>query len=230
VDDDEDFRDFVRTRGPALSRAAYLLTGDHHLAEDLLQTVLATTYQHWPRVRRGHPDAYVRRALHNTHISCWRRRGVEPAALSTEALAELAEPGDRTERTLRRLTVVAALRTLTPRQRVVVVLRYFEDLTEAQTADLLGCTIGTVDEVIVHFGQIDILVNNAGIGAAGTIADNPDDEWLRVLRQRGRDRPGHPGRAAPPAPLGRGGGGMAGPRLRPRPDGPRPDATRADPS
>jgi RNA polymerase sigma factor (sigma-70 family) len=180
VRDDDDFRDFVRTRGAALSRAAYLLTGDHHLAEDLLQTVLATTYQHWPRIRHGNPDAYVRRALHNTHISWWRRRGVDTTPLDAalfdvggigtrrigtggmgagrsdaaplDAAARLAGSGDGTEATLRRLTVVAALRTLTPRQRAVVVLRYFEDLTEAQAAELLGCTVGTVKRL--HFDAL----------------------------------------------------------------------------
>ena len=72
---DDDFREFALTRGPSLSRTAYLLTGDHHLAQDLVQTALAAAYQHWPRIRDANPEAYVRRTMHNTHISWWRRRG-----------------------------------------------------------------------------------------------------------------------------------------------------------
>jgi RNA polymerase sigma-70 factor (sigma-E family) len=144
---DEDFRDFVLSRGPALSRTAYLLTGDHHLAQDLLQTALAKTYQHWPRVRDGAPEAYVRRALHNTYISWWRRQP------PPEPLAEIAPAvADRTEASIRRLTVLNALRMLTPRQRAVVVLRYFEDLTEAQAAEILGVTAGTVKRL--HFDAL----------------------------------------------------------------------------
>ncbi len=144
---DDDFRDFVRGRGPALSRTAYLLTGDHHLAEDLLQTALATTYQHWRRVRDGNPEAYVRRALHNTYISWWRRRRpASPIDAEAQAVA------DGTEETVRRLAVVNALQVLTPRQRATVVLRYFEDLTEAQTAHVLGISVGTVKRL--HFDAI----------------------------------------------------------------------------
>jgi RNA polymerase sigma-70 factor (sigma-E family) len=150
VRDDDDFREFVRARSPALSRAAFLLTGDHHLAQDLLQTVLATTYQHWRRIRSGSPEAYVRRAMHNTHISWWRRRhGMEFAALDEAVLDGVVDSSDATAL---RLTVVAALRALTARQRAVVVLRYFEDLTEAQTSDVLGCSVGTVKRL--HFDAL----------------------------------------------------------------------------
>jgi RNA polymerase sigma-70 factor (sigma-E family) len=145
---DDDFRDFAVSRGPSLSRTAYLLTGDHHLAQDLLQTALAAAYQHWPRIRDNNPEAYVRRALHNTHISWWRRHG---RVTTTQLEADVASP-DGTEATVRRLTVVAALRTLTARQRAVVVLRYFEDLTEAQTAHVPGCSIGSVKRV--HFDAL----------------------------------------------------------------------------
>ncbi|MBX6749637.1 MAG: SigE family RNA polymerase sigma factor [Micromonosporaceae bacterium] len=120
---DDDFRDFVRARSPALSRTAYLLTGDHHLAQDLLQSALAKTYQHWPRVRDGNPEAYVRRALHNTYVSWWRRQPPTPP------MAEVSPATtDGTEAALRRITILQALRALTPRQRAVIVLRYFEDL------------------------------------------------------------------------------------------------------
>ena len=146
---DEGFGDFVRSRGATLSRTAYLLTGDHHLAQDLLQTALAMTYQHWPRVRDGNPEAYVRRVLHNTYISWWRRR--EPTH-PTPSIEDTAARVDSTDATVRRLAVVEALRVLTPRQRAVVVLRYFEDLTEAQTAEVLGVSTGTVKRL--HFDAL----------------------------------------------------------------------------
>jgi hypothetical protein len=89
VADEESFRDFVRARAPALSRAAHLLTGDHHLAQDLVQSALAATYRHWSRIHAGNPEAYVRRAMHRAQISWWRRR--RPA--------EVAQPYDPTTST-----------------------------------------------------------------------------------------------------------------------------------
>ncbi len=138
------FHDFVVHRSPALSRTAYLLTGDHQLAEDLLQSALARTYRHWRRIRDGDPEAYVRRVMYHQQVSRWRRRRL------TERLE--AEPGERRgggqpdhgDATALRLTLAAALRQLTPRQRAVVVLRFYEDLTEAQVAAVLGCSVGTV--------------------------------------------------------------------------------------
>lgn len=144
---DEDFRDFVRERSPALSRTAFLLTGDHHLAQDLLQSALASTYQHWPRVRDGNPEAYVRRALHNTYVSWGRRHR------PTQPLTEVTRIApDGSDAALNRLGLMNAMRALTPRQRAVVVLRYFEDLTETQTADVLGVTAGTVKRL--HFDAL----------------------------------------------------------------------------
>lgn len=143
---DDDFRDFVRARSHALSRTAYLLTGDHDLAQDLLQTALAKTYQHWPHVRDGNPEAYVRRTLHNTYVSWWRRPPAPPVAEVSPTTT------DGTEATLRRVTILTALRALTPRQRAVIVLRYFEDLTEAQAAEVLGVTVGTVKRL--HFDAL----------------------------------------------------------------------------
>ncbi|QLQ37206.1 SigE family RNA polymerase sigma factor [Micromonospora robiginosa] len=137
----ESFHEFVVQRSPALSRTAYLLTGDHHLAEDLLQSALARTYRHWRRIRDGDPEAYVRRAMYHQQVSWWRRRRV---AERLDASPAERGGGDHTEDTALRLSVVAALRLLTARQRAVVVLRYYEDLTEAQVADVLGCSVGTV--------------------------------------------------------------------------------------
>ncbi|MDG4807021.1 SigE family RNA polymerase sigma factor [Micromonospora sp. WMMD1120] len=137
----ETFQEFVAHRTPALSRTAYLLTGDHQLAEDLLQSALARTYRHWRRISDGNPEAYVRRAMYHQQVSWWRRRR------PTERLE--AEPTERSgddhsDATALRLSVVAALRGLTPRQRAVIVLRFYEDLTEAEAAEVLGCSVGTV--------------------------------------------------------------------------------------
>ncbi|MFC7546016.1 SigE family RNA polymerase sigma factor [Plantactinospora sp. GCM10030261] len=135
------FHDFVVHRSAALSRTAYLLTGDHHLAEDLLQSALARTYRHWRRIRAGDPAAYVRRVMYHQHISWWRRRRLAER-LQPEPVDRAGE--DSSEAIALRLSVTAALRQLTPRQRAVVVLRFYEDLTEAQVAEVLGCSVGTV--------------------------------------------------------------------------------------
>jgi RNA polymerase sigma-70 factor (sigma-E family) len=140
------FREFVTARRRALSRTAYLLTGDHSLAEDLLQTSLARTAEHWHRIADADPEAYLRRVMVNERTSRWRRRrfGVEVPA-SAEALAAVSPAGpDTADAVVRRSTLNAALAQLPPRQRAVIVLRFFDDLTEAQTADTLGCSIGTV--------------------------------------------------------------------------------------
>jgi RNA polymerase sigma-70 factor (sigma-E family) len=130
------FDEFVAARSRALLRTAYLLTHDHALAEDLLQTSLAKAWFAWKRVD-GEPERYVRKILVNTYASWWRRRwnGEQP----TETLPERAGE-DATEAT----DLWTAMARLPRRMRAVVVLRYFEDLTEAQTADVLGCSVGTV--------------------------------------------------------------------------------------
>ncbi|WP_144122803.1 SigE family RNA polymerase sigma factor [Catellatospora sichuanensis] len=138
------FDEFVQARGAALSRTAFLLTGSHHLAEDLLQQALAKTAVHWPRVSKGgNPEGYVRRAMINERTSWWRRRKVIEVPAVDEALGREQGP-DQAESVVRRLAVLHALATLAPRQRAAVVLRYFEDLTEPQIAEELGCSVGTV--------------------------------------------------------------------------------------
>jgi RNA polymerase sigma-70 factor (sigma-E family) len=131
------FDDFVAARSRALLRTAYLLTHDHALAEDLLQTSLAKAWFSWKRIQ-GEPEPYVRKILVNTYATWWRRKwnGEQP----TEVLPEHASPASPTEPT----DLWTAMERLPRRMRAVVVLRYFEDLTEAQVADVLGCSIGTV--------------------------------------------------------------------------------------
>ena len=140
ADDDADgFGEFVAARVDALWRSAWLLTGDHQLAEDLVQTALAKSWRAWSRVGPDGFEAYVRRVLFTTYVSWWRRkwRGERPTA-------DLPETSTPTVDTDARNDLVAALATLPRGQKAVVVLRYFEDLTEQQTADLLGISTGTV--------------------------------------------------------------------------------------
>jgi len=134
------FDEFVATRSPALLRTAYLLTGDHGLAEDLLQTALAKCWFAWGRID-GLPEPYVRRALATTYATWWRRRwrGERP----TGQLPDRGDPA-ATSHVEDRDALWRALGALPRRQRAVVVLRYYEDLSEAETASALGISTGTV--------------------------------------------------------------------------------------
>ena len=138
----QQFEEFMTSRWPGLVRLAFGLTGDRWLAEDLAQTALASAYASWWRVARADdPDAYVCRILINASKRRLRRRRVseQPAASAPEA----AVP-DPTASVDERSALLRALRELPPRQRAVVVLRYWEDLTDAQTGALLGCSASTV--------------------------------------------------------------------------------------
>ena len=139
-EDDAGFRAFVVAHRSALLRTAYMLTGDRGHAEDLVQTALLKACRHWPRVtERGDPSAYVRRVLVTTAIS-WRRR-----MLTTEQVIDVVpERAHHDQHAERSDEVMRALRALPPRMRAVVVLRFYEDRSEAQTAELLGCSVGTV--------------------------------------------------------------------------------------
>lgn len=137
---DASFDDFVRTCSPQLFTLAYRLTGDRHDAEDLLQTGLWRIARNWSRAR-DNPVAYSRRTLVNLAADRGRRRAARPHQIS---VAELPEPRGHAPGESGDDRLVTALRSLPTRQRAVVVLRYWEDLSVAQTADLLGCTEGTV--------------------------------------------------------------------------------------
>ena len=139
---DADFVDYVRARQGRLLRAAFLVCGDVHLAEDLLQGALVKLARSWDRVRDEQPDAYVRRILYHDAVSSWRRRRREVVGLDP-AVGDPLVPG-ADDRVVRRLDVLRALDALTPRQRATVVLRYFEDRSERETAHILGVSVGTV--------------------------------------------------------------------------------------
>ena len=137
----EQFREFMVSRWPELVRLGYALTGDRWLAEDLAQTALASACTSWWRVRRADdPDAYVRRILINASNRRFRRRrpAEEARGLPEAPLADPAALADQ------RSDLMAALRGLPPRQRAIIVLRYWADLNDAQVAALLGCSEGTV--------------------------------------------------------------------------------------
>lgn len=140
---EEDFRAFVAARSPALLRTAYLLSGgDWGLAEDLLQVALTKTYLSWGRIReRGALEAYVRTTLATTATSWWRRKwhGERP----TEVLPERAT-GDRSSDVDERDALWALVKQLPAKQRAVLVLRFYEDLSEAEVARTLGIAPGTV--------------------------------------------------------------------------------------
>jgi RNA polymerase sigma-70 factor (sigma-E family) len=144
-DDRVDFEKFMAARWQALVRAAYVLTGNQQDAEDVAQTALTNAYSVWPRIRRADDvTVYVHRILINVYRTAWRRKRIHEVL--TAALPERrgAAVSAASESVHERDEIVQALASLTPRQRAVIVLRYLQDLSEVQTADALGCSVGTV--------------------------------------------------------------------------------------
>jgi RNA polymerase sigma-70 factor (sigma-E family) len=139
---DAEFADWMSARQGALMRTAYLLTGGQQSAEDLLQATLTKLYLAWDRIAdRQHVDAYARRALVNEHRSTWRRASRRLEVLSDAPPETGHQPAEYDGE---REAVWRFVQSLPPRQRAVIVLRYYEDLSEAETADLLGISTGTV--------------------------------------------------------------------------------------
>ncbi|MEV0613675.1 SigE family RNA polymerase sigma factor [Nonomuraea sp. NPDC050404] len=144
---EDEFREYVMARGPALLRAANQLTGHPLDAEDLLQSALAKTYLAWERIEdRGALDGYVRRAMVNINISQWRRRKLEeypsdelPEPAPSESAVAFSEAHEALEQ---------ALRELPERMRAAIVLRYYEDMTEPEIARTLGISVGTVKSTV----------------------------------------------------------------------------------
>ena len=137
----QEFAEFVAGRSRQLIRLAYVLTGDQHAAEDLLQNALVKAAAHWGRIHTA-PEAYVRRIMYREQVN-WLRLRIRRRET---AMAQVPEPptGDETTSVEARLALRDALLTLPPRRRAVLVLRYLEDLPESQVAEILGCSVGTV--------------------------------------------------------------------------------------
>jgi RNA polymerase sigma-70 factor (sigma-E family) len=160
------FTAYVRTKGSTLLRTARALTPNPADAEDLLQTALTKTYLAWDRIDDHRAvDGYVRRTLVNTRTSQWRKRKVDE--FSTDELPETPGTGpDLIEQQAQRDALLRAIARLPPRQRAMVVLRYYEDLSEVQTADRLGVSVGTVKSTVSR--------------ALGKLRDDPELVLLHV--------------------------------------------------
>ena len=141
MDGEVELREFVAARGAALSRAAYLLTGDHQAAEDLVQETYVVLVRRWQKSGTVDPEAYVRRILYSRFVDGWRRRRLSELPWATPPDVP---DGDEAGRATDRLTLQGALARLTPRQRAVLVLRFYDDLTESQAAETLGISSNTV--------------------------------------------------------------------------------------
>ena len=141
---DDSFTEFARARSHSMLRAAYLLTGDQQLAEDLVQEALARTHRAWDRLdREGNAEAYARKVMYHAQVSFWRRPRV--AEFPTDDLPDRSRHhDDLAETTAQRVDLRRALLTLSAKQRAVIVLRYFEERTDQEAADLLGVSVNTV--------------------------------------------------------------------------------------
>lgn len=135
--DEVGFTEWVAGHQRQLLRSAYLLTGDLHRAQDLVQEALVKVALRWPRLRDGNPTAYARTIVVRDNISWWRRQRETPADLTPDLSAVSSDPTTA-------LVLQRSLARLTPRQRAVLVLRHFDDLTERETAEVLGINVGTV--------------------------------------------------------------------------------------
>lgn len=140
------FTEFVAASSASLYRTAYLMVGDRDLAHDLVQEALVKTYAAWPRLRDpSKADVYTRKAITTTYISWWRRKSWS-AERPRDDVPDRAAGDGRGQGTdvVDRLWLWEEIQRLPPRQRAAIVLRYYEDLTEAQTAEVMDCAVGTV--------------------------------------------------------------------------------------
>ena len=162
------FSDLVATRSAALLRTAYLVVGDHQLAQDLVQESLVKTYVAWPRLRDvTKAEAYARRTIVTTAISWRRRRSFHERPVL--AIPEQAQ-ADRTDAFATQDLLWAQVRSLPPRQRAALVLRYYEDLSESDTAQLMGCAVGTVKSQVS--AALDRLRQRIGPDVVGLPTDD----------------------------------------------------------
>lgn len=150
--DEAEFSEWARANQSRLTRSAYLLTGDFGRAQDLVQEAMVKVALRWSRLRGTHPTAYARTIIVRDNISWWRRSRETTVEAVPDLPALSSEPDTA-------LVVQRSLGRLTPRQRAVIVLRYFDDLTERETAEILGITVGTVKST--HAATLERLRQNA---------------------------------------------------------------------
>ncbi|MFI2487201.1 SigE family RNA polymerase sigma factor [Promicromonospora kroppenstedtii] len=164
-DTDAEFVDFVTSAGPYLYRTAYLLSGDAHQAEELVQATFERTYRAWAKARVGEPRAYARRILMNLRIDGWRKD--RRSAVTDDGVVPLSPLPDHADDVAVRDELGRALRSLPLGQRRVVVLRHLLDLSEAQVADELGISAGTVKSTNSRgLARLRSLLSASAIGAA----------------------------------------------------------------
>jgi RNA polymerase sigma-70 factor (sigma-E family) len=166
---DEEFDAFMTASWASLYRTAVLMTGDSHLAEDLLQTTMGKVYRAWPRVSRAeHPRSYARRILANEATSWWRKRS--SSEMPSEIRSETSSTSGPEDGIVEADWVWRALQQLTARQRAVLVLRYYEDLTGAEIAAALGISEGAVKAHAHHALRAleNTLTTGAGTGTGST--------------------------------------------------------------
>lgn len=143
-DREAEFASFMAASTPALARTAWLLCGDTHVAEELVQQALMKTYLAWPKARRGEPLAYARRILANLRIDRWRRRRRE-VLMASDSLPDRTDDGQTpADQHAERDRLTRALLLLPTKQRRIVVLRHLDGLTEREVADATGVSVGTV--------------------------------------------------------------------------------------
>jgi RNA polymerase sigma-70 factor (sigma-E family) len=145
------FSEFAAARSASLFRTAYLMVGEHDLAQDLVQEALTKTYVAWPRLRDvSKAEAYTRKAITTTYIGWWRRKAWSAERPRDDVPDRPGEHPEHDSRVVDRAWLWAELQQLPPRQRAAIVLRYYEDLTEAQTAEVMDCAVGTVKSQVSH--------------------------------------------------------------------------------
>jgi len=163
VDDSarREFAEFAAARAGALIRVAYVLAGDQHAAEDLLQTALTKAAARWGRIHTA-PEAYVRQVMYREQVDSWRRRARHRESTMADVPEQAAAVPDISAET--RLSLQQALRALPPGKRAVLALRYFEDLPETQVASILGCSVGTVrSQTYKDLTQLKAALASAGL-------------------------------------------------------------------
>jgi RNA polymerase sigma-70 factor (sigma-E family) len=160
----QDFAEFVAGRSAELLRLAYVLTGDQHAAEDLLQTALTKAAARWGRIHSA-PEGYVRQIMYREQVSWWRRRARRPVTVA----AAVPEPPAQDQMVMveARLALRNALLALPPGKRAMLELRYLEDLSEAQVAEMLGCSVGTVrSQTHKALAQLRLVLPSLGLTSA----------------------------------------------------------------